>query len=157
MAERVRVRAGSREWSAEVDRVEVVGPRASALLEAVATGRAAAWVDGAPVAAPFGWLPPDRLAFPHLSVRENLGYAGVTRARVEAMAERLGLTEVLDRRPRSLDAAQRERVALGRAMLASTRLWLLDGVGGLAPLLDPPPGLVVLARGLRDAAARWEV
>jgi len=157
MAERVKVWSGRREWTAEVDRVELWGPDATRLLEGIALGRVPVSVDGAALSPPFGWLPPDRLPFPHLSARENLGYTGASRARVDAVAERLGLTEVLDRRSRSLDRAQRERVALGRAVLASDRLWLLDGVGALAPLLDPPPGVVILARDFAGAATRWEV
>jgi ABC-type molybdate transport system ATPase subunit len=71
-------------------------------------------------------VPQDALLFPHLSLRENLAYAGASRSEVEAMAESLFLTELLDRRPRFLSGGERQRVALGRALLSSPRMLLLD-------------------------------
>ncbi len=72
--------------------------------------------------------------YPHLSVRENVGFplrvAGVGRkeieARVASTAERLGLTPLLDRVPRELSGGQRQRVALARALVRRPRICLFD-------------------------------
>ena len=73
-----------------------------------------------------GWVPQEALLFPHLSVRENLAYAGAAASDVEAMAESLFLSDLLDRRPRFLSGGERQRVALGRALLSKPSLLLLD-------------------------------
>ena len=142
--------------------VAVTGPRASALLEEVALGTLAIRLDGVPWTGSRGWCPPGGLVFPHLSVRETLGYAGVPRAEVARVGRALGLTDVLDRRPRSVSAGERAATALGRALLASPRLWLLD-----VPFAEPAPlafvreerdrvGAVVLGVGLPDPEDVWD-
>ncbi len=73
-----------------------------------------------------GWVPQGDLLFPHLSVRENLGFAGAERAAVEEIADVLSVGPLLDRRPRNLSGGERQRVALGRALLAKPKLLLLD-------------------------------
>ena len=73
-----------------------------------------------------GWVPQDALLFPHLSLRENLAYAGAGQSEVESMAESLFLSGLLDRRPRFLSGGERQRVALGRALLSAPRVLLLD-------------------------------
>jgi ABC-type molybdate transport system ATPase subunit len=71
-----------------------------------------------------GWVPQDALLFPHLSVRENLGYAA--RRPIDDIAAMLGVDALLERMPRHLSGGERQRVALGRALAASPRLLLLD-------------------------------
>jgi ABC-type sugar transport system ATPase subunit len=72
--------------------------------------------------------------YPHRSVAENLGFglrmAGVSRERirerVENVALRLGIADLLDRRPSQLSGGQRQRVALGRAIAREPKAFLLD-------------------------------
>ena len=72
--------------------------------------------------------------YPHLSVERNLGFGLQVRhrakdeikARVEAVAEQLGLSALLGRRPKELSGGQRQRVALGRAMVREPRVFLMD-------------------------------
>ena len=67
--------------------------------------------------------------YPHMTVRENMGFglklARVDRAeidrKVNQAAELLELTELLDRKPANLSGGQRQRVAMGRAIVRSPR------------------------------------
>ena len=73
-----------------------------------------------------GWVPQETLLFPHLTVRENLGYGGASADWVSETAALLQIADLLDRLPRRLSGGERQRVALGRALLAKPRLLLLD-------------------------------
>ena len=72
--------------------------------------------------------------FPHLSVAENIvfglkvrGLAEAERAqRLARVAEMVGLTAQLDRKPQQLSGGQRQRVALARAIIAENRICLMD-------------------------------
>jgi multiple sugar transport system ATP-binding protein len=72
--------------------------------------------------------------YPHLSVRNNLGFGLKLRGtdkseiarRVEEVARILGLEEVLDRKPGALSGGQRQRVAMGRAIVREPRAFLMD-------------------------------
>src|SRR5690348_9792842 len=72
--------------------------------------------------------------YPHMTVRQNLGYGLKTRktpkaeiARlVEEVAALLGLTELLGRRPAQLSGGQRQRVAMGRAIVRKPKAFLMD-------------------------------
>lgn len=70
--------------------------------------------------------------FPHLTVRGNLDY-GHALARQEhryatlaQVVELLGLEQLLERRPANLSGGEKQRVAIGRALLASPRVLLMD-------------------------------
>jgi len=73
----------------------------------------------------------DRL-FPHLSVRSNLLYGhrrAPARDRTAALpeiVELLGIGHLLERRPARLSGGEKQRVAIGRALLAHPRLLLMD-------------------------------
>ena len=72
--------------------------------------------------------------YPHMSVRENLGFALKLRnmsasdidTRVQSAAATLGLDQLLDRKPRQLSGGQRQRVALGRAIVRQPQVFLFD-------------------------------
>ena len=87
--------------------------------------------------------PPDRdiamvfqnyALYPHMSVRQNLGFGlrqrKVPREEVERrvgeMAGMLGLEDLLARRPSQLSGGQRQRVAIGRALARDPAAFLLD-------------------------------
>ncbi len=132
------------EVALEIDRtVAVVGPsgagktsvlRSIAGLVRPAAGRVALdgeiWFD----ATQRLFLPPDErrvglvfqeyALFPHMSVRENIGYAG--KARVNEFLERFRIQDLADARPSELSGGERQRVALARALARDPGVLLLD-------------------------------
>ncbi len=72
--------------------------------------------------------------YPHMTVRQNLGYGlkvrraskQEIRTRVDDVAKLLGLEELLDRRPAQLSGGQRQRVAMGRAIVREPQAFLMD-------------------------------
>ncbi len=70
--------------------------------------------------------------FPHMTVRQNLLYGrwfvprSERRDDFDHVIEMLGIEHMLDRRPGRLSGGEKQRVAIGRALLASPRLLLMD-------------------------------
>jgi molybdate transport system ATP-binding protein len=74
----------------------------------------------------------DARLFPHLSVKSNLFYgrwftpAGDRYVELDAVVDLLGIGALLERRPGKLSGGEKQRVAIGRALLASPKLLLMD-------------------------------
>ncbi|MDD5704363.1 MAG: sn-glycerol-3-phosphate ABC transporter ATP-binding protein UgpC [Kiritimatiellae bacterium] len=72
--------------------------------------------------------------YPHMSVYDNMAFGlklrGFKRAeiqcRVNEAAEILGISDLLDRRPKQLSGGQRQRVAVGRAIVRKPKVFLFD-------------------------------
>jgi len=72
--------------------------------------------------------------YPHMSVKENLGFGLSVRRtpkaeivrRVREVASLLGLQDLLDRKPAHLSGGQRQRVAMGRAIIREPKAFLMD-------------------------------
>lgn len=78
-----------------------------------------------------GFVFQDAALFPHLSVRQNVGFALRARGerrdeRVDALLGRFEISQLAERSPRSLSGGERQRVALARALAAQPQLLLLD-------------------------------
>ena len=105
-----------------------------------------------------GYVFQDSRLFPHLSVQRNLLYgrwfnraAGGATADLASVVELLGIGHLLERQPASLSGGEKQRVAIGRALLARPQLLLMD-----EPLasLDEPRRAEILPHieRLRDEA-----
>src|SRR6202008_4176494 len=72
--------------------------------------------------------------YPHMSVFDNMAFGlklqktpkGEIRERVGEAARILGLTELLQRKPKALSGGQRQRVAMGRAIVRQPQAFLMD-------------------------------
>ncbi|WP_026689039.1 ABC transporter ATP-binding protein [Alteribacter aurantiacus] len=72
--------------------------------------------------------------YPHMNVYENMAFGLKLRKfkkeeidrRVRDAAKILGLTEMLDRKPKAMSGGQRQRVALGRAIVRDPKVFLMD-------------------------------
>jgi multiple sugar transport system ATP-binding protein len=72
--------------------------------------------------------------YPHMNVRDNMAFGLKLRKtpkpeikrRVDEAAEILGITVLLDRKPKQLSGGQRQRVALGRAIVRDPSVFLMD-------------------------------
>ncbi len=109
--------------------VGILRPRAGRIL-----------VDGRDVAGLYpeernvGYVPQDYALFPNMTVARNIAYGLKARrglpaeveANVQAMMEALGITHLRDRLPLHLSGGEKQRVALGRALITKPRVLLLD-------------------------------
>ena len=81
-----------------------------------------------------GFVPQDGALFPSMTVRRHLAFpleirrwaADQIAARTVELAEQLGITHLLDRRPAGLSGGEAQRVALGRALSFRPATLLLD-------------------------------
>jgi len=79
-----------------------------------------------------GYVFQDARLFPHMTVGQNLRYgrfftpAAERYSDMEGVVQLLGIGHLLDRRPGLLSGGEKQRVAIGRALLASPRLILMD-------------------------------
>jgi len=72
--------------------------------------------------------------YPHMTVYKNMAFGLILRKypkkeierRVHEAAEILGITDLLDRRPKALSGGQRQRVAVGRAIVRQPKVFLFD-------------------------------
>ncbi|GAB4332158.1 MAG: sn-glycerol-3-phosphate import ATP-binding protein UgpC [Candidatus Abyssubacteria bacterium] len=76
----------------------------------------------------------DYALYPHMNVEQNLGFGlkmrgfpkREVRSRVLESARMLGISDLLERKPKQLSGGQRQRVALGRALVRHPKAFLLD-------------------------------
>ena len=71
-----------------------------------------------------GFVFQDYALFPHMTVEQNVGYAG--RARVGELLKRLGIAHLARAKPESLSGGERQRVGLARALARDPAVLLLD-------------------------------
>ena len=80
----------------------------------------------------FGYVFQEARLFPHLSIRANLSYGRWFAARpahgesFDHIVDLLGIETLLERSPSKLSGGEKQRVAIGRALLSSPRLLLMD-------------------------------
>ncbi len=79
-----------------------------------------------------GYVFQDGRLFPHMSVRQNLSYgarfapSGAKGPGMGEVCDLLGISVLLDRHPGDLSGGEKQRVAIGRALLSRPRMLLMD-------------------------------
>ena len=80
----------------------------------------------------FGYVFQEARLFPHMTVRQNLDYGrwfapkGARAENPGRIVDLLGIGDLLARRPANLSGGEKQRVAIGRALLSAPRLLLMD-------------------------------
>ena len=72
--------------------------------------------------------------YPHMTVKENMAFSLKLRKmdtklinkKITSTAEILGITHLLDKRPKDMSGGQRQRVAIGRAIVRDPKVFLFD-------------------------------
>jgi molybdate transport system ATP-binding protein len=86
-----------------------------------------------------GFVFQDYALFPNMSARENLTFAfsgGVNKNRLTEVMEMLAIADIADQKPGTLSGGEKQRVALGRALIRNPKVLLLD-----EPLSALDPGM----------------
>ena len=98
------------------------------------------WIDGTrrdhlpPEQRDIGYVFQDQVLFPHMSVFDNIAFSlkvkrhnrSYLKAKVEDMAEILGISYMLDRSTVNLSGGEKQRVALARAMVMGPKVLIMD-------------------------------
>ena len=81
-----------------------------------------------------GYVPQNYALFPHLNVFKNIAYGLIIKKvskieierKVKEIAELLGISHLLNRKPKTLSGGEQQRVALARALVLNPSILLLD-------------------------------